>query len=154
MLMIATLLFLLGNHPVELEEATTPEQKSWGFMGRTKLGDNEGMLFAFAPPQEVNVWMFNCWVDLDVAFLDSNKVIREIHPMKAYPEKMDPRRPVLGPNDMRLYPRNDPIVLFFQSKSVTSSFKAAYMLELPEGWFQKHHVGIGDRLENSNHSHN
>lgn len=147
MFLIATLLLLLGNHPVKLEEATTPEQKTWGLMGRTKIGENEGMLFPYDPPQIIDVWMFNCWIDLDVAFLDADKIVREIHTMKAYPEKMDPRRPVLGPNDIRLYSVNDPVVQFFQSQSVTSSFKASYILEMPGGWFKKNGVNIGDALK-------
>jgi uncharacterized membrane protein (UPF0127 family) len=147
MLLIAAALFILGNQPVTLEEVKTPEQKSWGLMGRTQLGENEGMLFPFDPPQYLNVWMFNCWIDLDVAYLDANRVIREIHEMRAYPEKMDPRRPVLGPRDFSLYANNDPIVLFFQSKSVKSSFEASYIVEMPKGWFKRHEVGVGDTLE-------
>lgn len=146
MLLIAALLFMLGNHPVVLEEATTLDQKNWGLMGRKELGENEGMLFAYDTPQILSVWMFNCWVDLDVAFLDENCIVREIHPMKAYPEKMDPKRPVLGPNDFRLYPPNDPIVRFFQSQSVQSSFEASYMLEMPQGWFREHGVSLGSKL--------
>jgi uncharacterized membrane protein (UPF0127 family) len=147
MFLIASLIFMLGNQPVTLEEASTPEQHSWGLMGRTKLAENEGMLFTYDTPQVINVWMFNCWIDLDVAFLDTNKIIREIHQMKAYPGKMDPKRPVLGPKDFRLYSPHDPIVRFFRSHSVQSSFEASYMLEMPQGWFQDHGVGIGTGLK-------
>lgn len=146
MIILATL-FFLGGQPIELEEAITPEQKAWGLMGRDKLGDNEGMLFTFDPPQIICVWMFNCRVDLDVAFLDSDKVIREIHPLKAFPEKMDPRRPVLTLQDMRQYPPNDPIFQFFQSQSISSSFKATYMLEMPKSWFTKNNVKTGNSLK-------
>jgi uncharacterized membrane protein (UPF0127 family) len=146
MLMIATLFLLLGNHPVKIEEATTLEQKRWGLMGRTSLSENEGMLFTIDPPSIEKVWMFNCFVDLDVAFLDQDMTIVEIHTMKAYPEKMDPSRPVFSPTDFRLYLPNDPIYQFFDQESISSSFKASYTLEMPSQWFKNNNVQIGETL--------
>ena len=146
MIIIATLFFLLGGQTVQLEEANTPDQKVWGLMGRSSLKENDGMLFFFDPPEILSVWMFNCWIDLDVAFLDSNMKIQEIHYLKAYPEKMDPKRPVLGLNDFRLYPHDDPVIQFFHEKSVKSSYRSSYILEMPGGWFKSHQIKVGDPL--------
>jgi len=93
-----------------LEHAKAKEEIRWGLMGRKTIPKNHGMTFTFAEPKTLNFWMFNCFVDLSVAYIDENRVIREIHQMKAYPEKMDPYRPVNHPRDIDKYPPNDPTI--------------------------------------------
>lgn len=132
--------------PITLEHAVTPEQHAWGLMGRNYLPPSHGMLFHYAKPKLMTVWSFNCHIDLSLAFLDSRGVIQEILELKAYPEAMDPSRPVHSPKDLSKYPLNDPITRFFIRNSVTSNKPAAYLLEMNAGWFSENHVNVGDVL--------
>lgn len=112
-------------HHMTLRHASTPEERSLGLMGIRSLGENEGMTFNYPKPQRIGIWMYKCYIDLSVAFLDENKVIREIHDLKAYPTISDPH--------------------FFEQKSVTSSFDATYVLEMNVGWFAKRGIKPGDK---------
>lgn len=132
--------------PLTLEHAATPEQREWGLMGRTELAIDHGMLFSYSQPKILSFWMFNCFMDLSLAFLDASGRIQEIHPLKAHPEKMDPSRPVKTPQDLALYPSNDPVVLFFRSQRSTSSQKTQFALEMRENWFRDKGVKVGDQL--------
>lgn len=133
--------------PITLEHADQPHTRSWGLMGRTTLDENHGMLLEYDWPVKMSIWMFNVNMDLDIAFIDGKGVIQEIRMLKAYPEMMDPNRPVKTLKDIELYPYNDPIKVFFSNNSIKSSKPARFGLEMKRGWFEKNEVGVGDRLE-------
>jgi hypothetical protein len=116
-------------------------------MGRSFLPENQGMLFHYTPPLCPKLWTFNCYIDLSVAFLDENQVIFSICNLYAYPERMDPQRPVRNVQDMALYPYSDPIVQFFLEKSVGANAPTSYVLEMNHGWFKRNGIKIGDHLE-------
>jgi len=111
--------------PIHLEHAVTPEQQMHGLMERTSLPADNGMTFNYPYPQPITIWMYNTKLDLDVAFLDESKVIREIHTLKSYPQIKDPQ--------------------FFAKRSITSTFPALYVLEMNAGWFVSHEVKPGDK---------
>ncbi len=123
---------------LDLEFAKTEKERMAGLMGRASLEKDQGMLFIYPKKQETSIWMFNCYFDLSIAFLDEKGVIKEIHELKAYPEKIDPFRSI---DD---YSINDPVVLFFLSQSVKSSFQVSFALEMNAGWFYNHGVSLGD----------
>lgn len=133
--------------PITLEYAITPEQQTWGLMQRTEMAENHGMLFIYPTAESRSFWMFNTLIDLSIAFLDDNKVIKEICELKAYPEIMDPYRPVKSLKDFRKYPLNDPILLFYEKNSVCSSFATKYILEMGKDWFAKNNIKKGDRVQ-------
>lgn len=145
MLMVSRICFA-GKIPIELEYAKTEQQQTLGLMQRKELGTNQGMLFIYPKAEVHRIWMFNCFIDLSVAFLDDHLRIREIHELKAYPEMMDPKRPVLALEDISLYPPSDPIFKFFMQQSVQSSVKTSYVLEMNAKWFYNHRVTVGDQL--------
>lgn len=132
--------------PITLEYAKTEEQMEWGLMGRRALPANHGMLFFYPAPQQVAIWMFNCFIDLSVAFLDEEQIIRSIRALNAFPNKMDPKRPVRSIQDLALYPPGDPIRLFFEKRVVISSIPAKYSLEMNLRWFQENGVRAGDAV--------
>lgn len=132
--------------PITLELARTDQERTWGLMQRDWLPDNHGMLFIYEKPRTLSVWMFNCNMDLSAAFIDNKGVIKEIWELKAYPEMMDPARPVLTYSDLKLYPPYDPIVRFFRNRSVISSEKVRFILEMEGGWFAENSIVPGDRL--------
>ena len=132
--------------PITLEIAKTESERIWGLMQRDSLPKDHGMLFVYEKPKYLSVWMFNCFINLSAAFIDSKGYIVEIRELTAYPRMMDPKRPIETIDDLKLYSPYDPIVLFFRKKSVASSYKVRYVLEMEEGWFAKHGVVPGDRL--------
>jgi uncharacterized membrane protein (UPF0127 family) len=129
-----------------LEFTNEPQKKMWGLMQRKSLPDDWGMLFVFSPPQPINLWSFNCYIDLAVAFLDPSGVIQEISILKSYPDKMDPKRPVNSLRDLRRYPLNDPILDFYRKNSLVSKRPAAAALETDANFYSKHDIQVGDVL--------
>ncbi|NGX42830.1 MAG: hypothetical protein K940chlam7_01118 [Chlamydiae bacterium] len=140
--------------PITLELARTPEEKTWGLMQRTELPEDHGMLFINPHPIRATFWMFNCYLDLSVAFLDEKGTIQEIYNLKSYPERMDPLRPVNTVADLYRYPQNDPVITFFHRNRVTSSGKTTFALEMEGGWFERHEIKPGDRLARDDSSLN
>lgn len=131
---------------VHLRISETPEEKAWGLMNCTHLLEDEGMLFIYETPCYTSFWMFNCYINLSVAFMDDQGVIQEIYDLKAYPELMDKKRPIKELKDLSLYPEQDPIKQFFSRKGTCSKKPTSYALEVNQGWFQKNHIQVGDRL--------
>ncbi|MEG4331424.1 MULTISPECIES: DUF192 domain-containing protein [unclassified Microcoleus] len=85
----------IGDRPIELEVAKTPEQQAMGLMYRTSLPDDRGMLFEFKPARRVNFWMKNCKISLDMIFVRDGVV--EAIEVSAPPCTADPC-PTYGPN--------------------------------------------------------
>ena len=77
-----------------------------------------GMLFVFETPQARGFWMKNTYIPLDIAYMTSDGVIREIYPM---------------------YPLNENSV-----RSVRADISIA--LEMNQGWFAENGVELGDAL--------
>lgn len=78
-----------------------------------------GMLLLNDEPREMVLWMRNTPSDLDVAFVDSQWTIVSIQAMQA--------------NTDTLHPSNVPVIA---------------ALEMPLGWFDKHQIRIGMRVQN------
>jgi len=155
LLMICSVSFA-DEIPLKLEFAKSEKERTFGLMQRKSLEENQGMLFIYPKKQLATIWMFNCFLDLSLAFLDENGAIFEIHELKAYPEKMDPSRKVLTYQDLPLYPLDDPAIYFFYNKRINSSFLASFALEMNAGWFYNHRVSIGDLVvwdEKSGNAH-
>lgn len=129
---------------VNLDYATNDTTSAWGLMQRTQIPQNYGMVFYHKEPSPISLWMFNCFADLSVAFLDQNKVIREIREMKAYPEKMDPARPVLSLRDLARYSAHDPIIHFFYDRGTHSTFNARYAVEMAANAYTERNIKPGD----------
>ena len=99
---------------VVAEVAATPEERERGLMHRQELPDGTGMLFVFQDSEERSFWMANTFVPLDIAYMDEDYAIVSILAMR--------------PLDRSLYPSGAP---------------AMYALEVPQGWFEAHGIGVG-----------
>lgn len=103
---------------VKAEIASTFDERKNGFMFRQEIPDGTGMLFIFEEEQVLDFWMKNTPHPLSIAYIDKNGRIRDILDMTPY-----------------------------SLENVTSSTKVLYALEVPQGWYGKVNVKVGDRLK-------
>ena len=106
--------------PVTLtvELARTSEERSRGLMGRKSLDDGKGMLFVFERDQILSFWMKDTLIPLSIAFIASDGRITEIRDMR--------------PRDL---------------SAIQSGRSVRYALEVPQGWFGRAGIGIGDLVK-------
>ncbi len=112
-----TKLVVRGNI-IHAELATTERARSDGLMYRENLCGNCGMLFVFPSADKWAFWSKNTFLALSVAFIaDTGKIVQIID---------------MEPESERVH---------------TSDFDVVYALEMPQGWFARHGVERGDRLD-------
>ena len=67
----------IGDKEYKVKEATSTEEKAKGLQGIKELPEDEGMLFYFDPPEDVQFWMKDVDIPLDIVFIDDDeKVIK------------------------------------------------------------------------------
>ncbi len=108
----------VGDQTIRAELAVTPAQRQKGLMHRRTLAVDTGMLFIFTAPKQQSFWMKNTYIALDIAYIDTEGVIREIHPL--FPHSID-----------SVPSRTDDI---------------QYALEVNRDWFKNNGVSVGDRI--------
>ena len=110
----------IGNKVgLNVEVAKTPPAREKGLMFRTSLGESEGMLFVFDKEENLNFWMKNTYIPLDIAYINKKGIINEIYYM--------------APVDI--------------SKIYSSVKPAMYALEVNAGWFSKNKIRIGAKID-------
>lgn len=109
----------IGDQVVKMQIAALPAEQQRGLMFRKAMGRDEGMLFVFASAQPMAFWMRNTTLPLDIGYIDSNGVLREIYP---------------------LYPLDE--------RSVSSRGRdMQFALEMNQGWFKDRGVKPGAKLD-------
>lgn len=116
---LETIELTVGTETVTAEIADTPETRSRGLMYREALRADHGMLFVYPSPRIVSFWMKNTSLPLDIAFIREDGTIVGISAM--------------APQSLRSHPSPSPV---------------PYALEMNQGWFSEHDIGIGDRVGN------
>lgn len=112
---LPTIKVWLGSEELATELALRPVEIATGMMFRTNMTEHEAMLFVFNSPGARNFYMRNCTVPLTAAYINPDGVIEEF-------AKLDPG----DTNGV-------------QSKS----WNIQYVLELPQGWPDRHNVRTG-----------
>lgn len=88
---------LPSGRVLALEVRRTPEERARGYMGRARVGDDEGMLFVHPEPAVRTFWMKNCLVSLDLIWMDAeHRIIFIAHDAPPCPPEGE--CPPIGPN--------------------------------------------------------
>jgi uncharacterized protein len=106
---------LIGNLELTAEIARTARQIETGMMWRTSMAEMEGMIFAFPDAGPRSFWMKNCPLPLSCAYIAADGTILELHDMKPFDESSIPSK----------------------------SDRVQFVLEVNQGWFQRHGVKPG-----------
>jgi uncharacterized membrane protein (UPF0127 family) len=103
----------------EVEVADDPAERAEGLMYRETMADNAGMLFLYPAPQQVQFWMKNTPMSLDIVFVRSDGTIA------------------------RIAERTTP----FSEDMIPSGEKVSAVLEVKAGMMHQLGVRVGDRLK-------
>lgn len=107
-----------GMHLLDVQLATTPEQRATGLMFRKEMGASEGMLFSFEQAAQQCFWMKNTLLPLSAAFVKDDGTILNIEDMK--PQTTD---------------------------SHCSAGPVRFVLEMHQGWFARKGIKAGHKLK-------
>jgi len=99
------------------EVADSDSERERGLMFRKELADGSGMLFVFASDQRLAFWMKNTQLPLSIAWIESDGTIGGIQDMTP-----------------------------FSLAPVESTRFVRFALEVPQGWFARSGVQVGDRV--------
>ncbi|MBR5096970.1 MAG: DUF192 domain-containing protein [Treponema sp.] len=99
------------------EIADTPQTREKGYMFRKNIPEGTGMLFVFEEDKVLRFWMKNTPSPLSIAYIDYKGQIKDIF-------------------DMKPYDLND----------TTATGYVRYALEVPQGWFGRAGIKVGDKL--------
>jgi uncharacterized protein len=110
-----------GSPSLIVDVARTPSEREQGLMGRTSLAPDHGMAFLYGAPSSDGFWMKDTHIPLSIAFWGRDGRIQQIFDMT--PCTSDP---------CRVY-RAD------------ATFRGA--VEAPRGYFERHGIHVGDRVE-------
>ena len=103
---------------VKTELAKTEAEQAYGFMNRKNIPDGTGMLFIFKDDRIASFWMKNTPTSLSIAYIDYSGKIKDIFDMTP-----------------------------FSLASIVSTGYVRYALEVPQGWFSKNGIVVGDVLD-------
>ena len=105
---------------LQVEIADTDDERARGLMGVTSLPENHGMAFVWDAPTDGSFWMKDTLIALSIAFVDAEGrvvTLRDMAPCEA-----------------------DPCMTY----SATAPYVTA--IEANAGWFDAHHVEVGDEV--------
>jgi len=105
---------------LDVEIANNSITRAKGLMGRSSLGENEGMLFIFNKSGIYSFWMLNTTIPLDAIYLSEEGTVVDIM-------EMEPCG--LNITKCRLY---------------TPKAEARYVLEVNQGFSKEHNIEVDD----------
>jgi uncharacterized membrane protein (UPF0127 family) len=109
-----------GGVTLDVQIASTPQEQTRGLMGRTSLGEDDGLAYVFESASTASFWMKDTTIPLSVAFWDAHGRITGVLDMA--PCRADP------------------------CHRYRSSVPYMGAVEANRGYFERHGIGIGDRV--------
>lgn len=119
----------LGDEKFRLELALDEPTRVRGLGGRRHIDPNGGMLFVFERPQQLAFVMRDCYVPIDVAFLDGAGRVVAIHEMPVEPPRREDEDPWEYENRLKRY---------------SSRFAAQFAVETAGGRMKEVGLQVGD----------
>ena len=116
---LPTIKVRVGDQELTAEMARKNVEIATGMMFRTNMPENEAMLFVFPNAAPRSFYMRNCIVPLSAAYINPQGEILQIINMEPHNE--------MGIN--------------------SSSDDVQFVLEVPQGWFERHKVGVGTVIQ-------
>lgn len=111
-------------HTFQAEVAVTPVETAKGLMFRKDLPKDRCMMFVYAEDGYHAIWMKNCLISLDVAWVDADGRVVELA------ERVPPCSPIWGDN----------------CPAYGGTVPARHFIEFPVGTFKRLGLKKGDRL--------
>lgn len=108
----------IAGKELKVEVVNTEEKREAGLAFRKSLPPDQGMLFVYPEDEYQSFWMKNTFVPLSIAFIRSDGWVSQIEDMA--PETLESHR---------------------------SNIRVKYVLEMPQGWFRKNGVKVGDSAQ-------
>ncbi|HLP77027.1 MAG TPA: DUF192 domain-containing protein [Candidatus Paceibacterota bacterium] len=112
---LPTIQVIVDGHRLEAEIARRQIEIATGMMFRTNMPENTAMIFVFDDVNHRSFYMRNCEVPLSAAYIAPSGEIFQIIDMKPHDETGIP----------------------------SQSDNIQFVLEVPQGWFTRHNVGVG-----------
>ena len=109
----------IKEHVLTVELAVTRTQRACGLSHRSHLQAQHGMLFVYPNPRPLSYWMKDTKIPLSIAFIEDTGRILSIQKMAP----LQSRERYRSPKPVR------------------------YALEVNQGWFAKHNIGVGDMVD-------
>ena len=122
----------IGEITFNLELALSTERRRQGLGGREMLPADGGMLFAFPRAAQQRFWMYDCLMDIDIAYLDPIGYITAIHTM--------PKEAPRGVDELEVDYQN-------RLPGYPSRYPAQFVIELAPGMFETLGLEAGDRID-------
>jgi hypothetical protein len=104
---------------IEVEVASSPNERSQGLMFRSEMDEDKGMLFLFERMDWQSFWMKNTLIPLDIMFIDDKGVINTIH-------------------------KN---TVPYSERSLPSKQRSQFVVEVVGGYSDRHGIKEGDLIE-------
>ena len=101
---------------IDIEIAEGREEQSQGLMYRSRMDENQGMLFVYPEERPLSFYMKNTKISLDIIYADEDKKIVTIHQG----------------------------VMPYSEKTIPSSEDAQYVVEVNAGFTARHGIEEGD----------
>ncbi len=109
----------IGKTTLQVELATTEDERQRGLSGRSSLGEGQGMFFVFDTPGNWGFWMKDMYFAIDIIWADQGGTIVAI--------------------EHNVEPASFP-------KTFSPDALASYVLEVPAGYAKKKGIAIGQQI--------
>lgn len=112
---LPTIKVWVGDEQLTTEICRRPVEIYTGMMFRTNMPENTAMIFVFPDAEQRSFYMRNCYIPLSAAYIAPSGEILQIIKMQPHNENGIPS----------------------QSNNIQ------FVLEVPQGWFERHNVSTG-----------